>query len=450
VVGYRASGWFTSADLWALRILAEEGYEYDSSLKPLGRELHGDPLRRFAHPNRYGTTTIWEMPISSVAVSGMLVPIGAANYFRQLPRRLIERGVESWHRTFQAPFTMYFHTWELDPDQPQIEAVPLLDRIRLYRNLESVPEVLRHYFGKYEFTSVARYLGIPSEEMTLPMPLPELAPAKRPLPVSVPTRAVVTPAGRHAVRVSLVVPCYNEERSLPYLANTLRSVEKELSGDYQLDLIFVDDGSVDRTYEMLRQTFGSRSNCTVLRHDENRGVAASIMTGIHCAQTDIVASIDCDCSYDPHELPQMIPLLTDDVDLVTASPYHAKGGVRNVPSWRLSLSKSASALYRRVLHQKLSTYTSCFRVYRRSAMMGVTLNNDGFLGVAEMLGRLDLRGSKIVEYPTVLSVRVLGRSKMRVLRTIVGHFGLLGRLAMARLFNNSAGAPTSRNESGGV
>jgi glycosyltransferase involved in cell wall biosynthesis len=129
--------------------------------------------------------------------------------------------------------------------------------------------------------------------------------------------AAVGATGHDAVRVSLVVPCYNEERSLPYLANTLRSVEKELSKAYELELIFVDDGSVDGTQEVLRQMFGTRPNCTLLRHDQNRGVAASIMTGIKHARTDIVASIDCDCSYDPHELPHQVD---DAVGLVTARP----------------------------------------------------------------------------------------------------------------------------------
>jgi glycosyltransferase involved in cell wall biosynthesis len=170
-----------------------------------------------------------------------------------------------------------------------------------------------------------------------------------------------------------------------------------------------------------------------VRHEVNRGVALGILTGIRYAKTEIVASIDCDCTYDPHELGRMIPLLTDGVDLVTGSPYHPEGSVRNVPHWRLSLSKSASALYRLVLHQKLGTYTACFRVYRRSAALSVQLEYGGFLGVAEMIGKLDLAGSKIVEYPTTLNVRVLGHSKMKVARTIAGHLGLLLRLARLRL-----------------
>ncbi|OLD98260.1 MAG: hypothetical protein AUI36_45175 [Cyanobacteria bacterium 13_1_40CM_2_61_4] len=165
-------------------------------------------------------------------------------------------------------------------------------------------------------------------------------------------------------------------------------------------------------------------------------MAASILTGIRRSEHETVCSIDCDCTYDPHELRKMIPLLAGDVDLVTASPYHPQGMVRNVPAWRLSLSKASSFLYRQVLRQKLHTYTSCFRVYRRSAAMKIELWENGFLGVSEMLGKLDLGGSRIVEYPATLEARMLGRSKMKVLRTIAGHMHLLLRLLALRLFGS--------------
>jgi dolichol-phosphate mannosyltransferase len=129
--------------------------------------------------------------------------------------------------------------------------------------------------------------------------------------------------------------------------------------------------------------------------------------------------------------------------MVTGSPYHPDGEVRNVPGWRLFLSKSLSELYGLVLHQKLATYTSCFRVYRRSAVEALNIREGGFLGVAEMLGRLDLGGGRIVECPAVLEVRLLGRSKMKTFRTILGHLRLLARLAVARVAGGRAVDPAT-------
>jgi glycosyltransferase involved in cell wall biosynthesis len=200
-----------------------------------------------------------------------------------------------------------------------------------------------------------------------------------------------------------------------------------------LSFIFVDDCSKDATFEKLKELFGARTNVRIIRHEENKGVAAGIMTGLRAAETEIVCSIDADCTYDPHELTQMIPLLTEDAAMVTASPYHPAGGVRNVPAWRLSLSKGASFLYKTVLRQKLSTYTSCFRVYRRSRIENVELQENGFLGVAEMLGKLVLRGERVVEHPAILEVRLFGFSKMKTARTIAGHIKLLTKLGRMRL-----------------
>ena len=247
--------------------------------------------------------------------------------------------------------------------------------------------------------------------------------------------------------MTIVVPCYNEELILPYLANTLASVKARLS-DYSITFALVDDGSKDNTWAGLQKTFGGKAGFELFRHEHNRGVAAAIMTGIQRARTEIVCSIDCDCTYDPHELANMIPLLEPGVDLVTASPYHPEGGVRNVPGWRLRLSKTASWLYRRVLHHKLHTYTSCFRVYRRSAVLGLDLQKSNFLGIAELLGRLDLQGSRIVEFPATLEVRMLGRSKMKTVRTILGHLKLMAILLSARLrgLERSQSAPMTGSQ----
>lgn len=92
----------------------------------------------------------------------------------------------------------------------------------------------------------------------------------------------------------------------------------------------------------------------------------------------------------------------------------------------------AAALYRIVLRHQLTSYTSCFRIYRRRAIAGLTLSDPGFCGVAEILGRLDLAGCRIIEYPAVLETRVLGQSKIRVLHTVGDHLRLLARLAACR------------------
>jgi glycosyltransferase involved in cell wall biosynthesis len=337
--------------------------------------------------------------------------------------------VRRWNERHDAPFVFYFHVWELDPEQPRISAASQYNRIRHYRKLDKMEWILHENLDLYDCVGVADHLGL-KEQVSVKAQTSKVK--ARGLKGKMPT------ATGPRSEITIVIPCYNEEESLPYLANTLRAVEANLmESGYKPSVIFVDDKSTDKTLAVLHELFDKEKNVRIVGHDVNRGVAAGIMTGLEAAETEIVCSMDCDCTYDPHELVNMLPLMTEDVDLVTASPYHKDGGVRNVPGWRLFLSRGASFLYRRVLRSKLDTYTSCFRVYRRSSLVDTELLESGFLGVAEMLGRLDLEGGKIVEFPAVLEVRLFGISKMKTAKTIVGHLKLLTRLIKMRLFRNS-------------
>ena len=444
IVGYRSAEKLSySSDLWTLDVLAEEGYAYDASFLPTSRTALQESRRRFAHKHQTNEREIWEFPYSTSKVGGLVIPIAGGNYFRQIPHTLLKHAVKNWNDKYDAPFVMYFHVWELDPEQPRISAASRITRIRHYRKLDKMEWVLKEYFSKYKFVSAAEYLGVETDDNSERVSIREGEKKRKGekekeshSALRTPHSALETIGNRQSAignPITVVIPCYNEELVLPYLANTLRSVEATLEKAYDLRFIFVDDCSTDKTWESLHQLFGDKANVKFVRHQTNMGVAAGILTGLRNAETEIVCSMDCDCTYDPHELQNMIPLLTEGVDMVTASPYHPQGGVRNVPAWRLSLSKGASFLYGKVLKQKLHTYTSCFRVYRRSAVADLNVKENGFLGVAEILGRLDLRGAKIVEHPAMLEVRLFGWSKMKVARTILGHLKLLSRLLAMRI-----------------
>ncbi len=442
--GYRAGKpRLRREELWILDILAQEGYVYDSSLMPMYRTYRDEPWRRWAHRHRCGEHELWEFPYATRDVGGWLIPVAGGNFFRQLPRRFIARALEHWDRTYDTPFVMYFHVWELDHEQPVIQAASRVARLRHYRNLDQMTAILEDHFTRFRFGSIAQYLELPAAEP---------ARAAIPLAAAVGSALALAPDGNGLgddasgidadvqaevnapqLPVSVIIPCFNEQVVLPYLARTLNHVDAVLRKDYALHYIFVDDGSHDATWETLQERFALQPNCTVLRHDQNRGVAAAILTGARYAGTDIVASIDSDCTYDPSVLATLIPLLEDDVDMVTASPYHPEGGVRNVPPWRLGLSRLASWLYGLVLQQDLYTYTSCFRVYRRRAIAHLDLQYQGFLGITEMLGTMALQGRRIVEGPAILDVRLLGTSKMKVLKTMMAHLGLLGHLLRMRI-----------------
>lgn len=423
VRGYRAAEKLSyERDGWVAEILADVGMTYDASFMPKRSDRRE---RWFAHQIATPAGVLWEFPYSTRDLGLGLLPIAGGNYFRQIPYTLTRGAVRDWHRRTEAPFVSYFHVWELDPEQPRISAASRRNRLRHYRKLDKMEWILRENLSAYRCESIAEHLGLTEVDVV---------PDRKGW--SADTGRVET--SRVLEKVTIVIPAYNEVDALPYLANALKGVSERIrSAGYSPEFLFVDDRSTDTTHEMLKQMFGDRDGYRIIRHESNQGVAAAILTGIRASQTEIVCSIDCDCTYDPEELANMIPLLRDGVDMVTGSPYHERGSVRNVPGWRLFLSRGASALYRTVLNTKLDTYTSCFRVYRRSSMIGLDIRETGFLGVAEMLGKLDLAGGRIVEFPAVLDVRLFGISKMKTVKTIGGHLKLLTRLAKHRLFRKN-------------
>ena len=242
--------------------------------------------------------------------------------------------------------------------------------------------------------------------------------------------ASATASGR--IPLTLVIPCYNESETLQYLDKTLQRFAARGAAVFDLSYVLVDDGSSDKTWALLNRFFGSRDGFTLVRHDSNQGIAAALVTGFRHAGSDFVAALDADCTFAPEQLFDMMSLMTAEVDVVVASPTHAQGTLHSVPAWRALLSRGAAFLHRCVMRHKLTSYTSCFRLYRRRVLRDIEVYDPGFCGVTEILGRLDLAGCRIVEYPAVLETRLLGQSKIKVVRTMIGHLTLAYRLAKLR------------------
>jgi dolichol-phosphate mannosyltransferase len=242
--------------------------------------------------------------------------------------------------------------------------------------------------------------------------------------------------------VSVVVPMFNEHECADALVASLAKLEASLGDRFEFEFVLVDDGSSDNTVELLETAVRGRANYRIVQHGVNRGIGAAIQTGIRAARHDAVVSMDCDGSYDATLIAELVPLLTPGVDLVTASPYHVDGAVENVPMWRLRLSRLASQLYGVACRQKLSCYTSCFRAYRRTSVVAIALDNQGFVGVAELLCKVLESGGRVVEHPALLRSRVAGHSKMRIVRASLGHLRLMGKILRRRL--SSRALPTTQ------
>jgi polysaccharide deacetylase family protein (PEP-CTERM system associated) len=159
VVGYRAPSFSIVPGLeWALDVLVEQGYVYDSSLFPIRRRGYGYPGAPAAPHERTGSTgRLVELPPATLSVWGLRLPAAGGGYLRQLPLALIRAAVRQ-HERRGIPAVLYVHPWELDPGQPRIPVGPLT-RLRHYRGLERTEDRLRALLAEFEMSSAAFYLA---------------------------------------------------------------------------------------------------------------------------------------------------------------------------------------------------------------------------------------------------------------------------------------------------
>ncbi|MBI1968623.1 glycosyltransferase family 2 protein [Candidatus Woesearchaeota archaeon] len=234
--------------------------------------------------------------------------------------------------------------------------------------------------------------------------------------------------------VSIIIPCFNEEEGIPHLAAQLDPVIGELQKTCAVELIFVDDGSTDRTNALLHHHFGQRKNAKIIRHDVNKNLGAALRTGFQHASGTHIAMLDSDCTYEPKILLTLLGLLDEKTDIVTVSPYHPLGKVENVPGWRIFLSKSSSLLYKHLLGSGIYTHGAMVRAYKREVLENVHSEIHDFLYVSEILIKALLKGYKVTEVPATLRVRQFGASKMKLARTIKSHLGLMGKIILYKTF----------------
>ena len=156
MLGYRASTYsITKRSLWALDILHEAGFEYDSSIFPIRHDLYGIPDASPV-PARIDTpkgASILEFPMSAAPMLGAKLPVSGGGYFRLLPYWLTRIGLRKLNHGLARPFIFYLHPWEVDPEQPRVRT-GLKSRLRHYTNLSRTEGRLRRLITEFRFASV--------------------------------------------------------------------------------------------------------------------------------------------------------------------------------------------------------------------------------------------------------------------------------------------------------
>lgn len=224
--------------------------------------------------------------------------------------------------------------------------------------------------------------------------------------------------------LTVIVPLFQEEDGVAKLAQGLARFHASERDIRDVDFVLVDDGSTDRTAELLRTHFADWP-ARILTHERNRGLTAALATGLTAARGDYVGWLDSDLTYEPEALSGLAAQLDAGADVACTSCYHPQGQVVGVPRWRLHLSQTASRLYRRLTRVPLHTFTGMVRVYRHEVLVRCPMARSGFLGVTEVLLKAIRAGYRVVEAPAVLRVRSAGTSKMRTFRVGKQHLRLM-------------------------
>jgi polysaccharide deacetylase family protein (PEP-CTERM system associated) len=162
VTGYRAASFsITSESLWALDVLIDAGFEYDSSVFPIHHDRYGipgaspEPGRIVAPSQR----SLVEFPMSAAKFFGVQVPVSGGGYFRILPYWVTRAGLKQINERAGRPFTFYLHPWEVDPGQPRVK-VKWFSRFRHYTNLHRCEARLRRVLSDFAFAPMRDVLEL--------------------------------------------------------------------------------------------------------------------------------------------------------------------------------------------------------------------------------------------------------------------------------------------------
>ena len=237
----------------------------------------------------------------------------------------------------------------------------------------------------------------------------------------------------------ILVPTFNEEANLPNLA-------LDLAPYTQRDdtwLVIADDGSTDRTRELVPQLFpGART--VVLGDRVNRGPGHAFAIGFdwilhRAADDDLVITMEADCTSDIAILPRMLALTDEGHDLVLASVYVQGGGFERTTWLRKLFSAAANSIYRSVFDLQVSTLSSFYRVHRVALLRKAAkqwpklIEEPGFICMPELLIKLTRAGASVIEVPMVLaSNKRIGPSRMQLTRTALHYVRFLWRFRSGR------------------
>lgn len=209
--------------------------------------------------------------------------------------------------------------------------------------------------------------------------------------------------------LSVVIPAYNEEENVPILYEKLKKVLDGLGQDYEI--IFVDDGSTDGTYQRLKQLAEKDSRLKVIRFKRNYGQTAAMSAGFEHAKGDVIITLDADLQNDPEDIPILLEKLKEGYHVVSGwrkdrkDPFLSRKLPSMVANWLIS----------KITGVHLHDYGCTLKAYRAEMVKDLELFGDMHRFLPALTKR---RGAKITEVVVRHHPRMFGKSKYGIGRTV--------------------------------
>ncbi len=224
------------------------------------------------------------------------------------------------------------------------------------------------------------------------------------------------------MKVSLVIPLFNEEESLPELFSQIEAVMAELDHDYEY--LFVDDGSTDTSLSVLEDLAGRSSRVNILSFRRNCGKSAALDAGFRNASGDVVITMDADLQDDPREIPNLLARIKAGADLVSGWKK-----TRHDPISKTLPSKLFNAVTSRTSGIKLHDFNCGLKAYRAEVVKNITVYGELHRFIPVLAG---WEGYRVEEMEVQHHARKYGHSKYGARRLINGFFDLVTVMFVTR------------------